>query len=209
MEVWLKNDNESFRFPVLPSTIKIEGSGIVNIRNITNLGDVSLFGGKGLRNTEISSFFPNQVYTFTNYNDFPAPYECVNTIEKWMNEGVELRFIVTETPINIPVLIESFNYKEQDGTRDVYFSIFLREYRKITIDRQGSNVNTGNNNRPNENASTEAKMYIVQAGDNLWNIAQANYGSGSSWGKIVENNKNKYPSLVYSTIIQPGWELIL
>ena len=60
MEMYLKKDDKDiFRFPILPSAINVQDYGIINYSNITALGDVTIFGGKGLRTTEISSFFPN------------------------------------------------------------------------------------------------------------------------------------------------------
>lgn len=138
MEIYLKNEDkksDKFRFPVIPSSIEIEDSAILNSSNITNMGDIVLYGGKGLRKTQISSFFPNKKrdYPFVNYSDYPKPYECVKKIKDWMDKGQVLRFIVTDTEINFKVIISSFKYSEKDGSRDVYFTLELNEYRKVTI----------------------------------------------------------------------------
>ena len=130
MEMYLKKDDKDiFRFPVLPSAINIQDYAIMNDSNITGLGDVTIFGGKGLRTTEISSFFPNpkRKYSFVSYTDYPKQYDCVTKIKKWMDKGEVLRFIVTGTEINFQVRITDFEYSEQDGTRDVYFTINLKE----------------------------------------------------------------------------------
>ena len=73
MEMYLKKDDKDiFRFPILPSAINVQDYAIINDGNITGLGDVTIFGGKGLRTTEISSFFLNfnRKYKFVNYNDY-------------------------------------------------------------------------------------------------------------------------------------------
>ena len=77
MEIYLNNDNFSFRFPVLPSAINIQDYSIMNDSNITGLGDVTIFGGKGLRTTELTSFFPNpnRNYKFVSYTDYPNPWD--------------------------------------------------------------------------------------------------------------------------------------
>ena len=128
MEVYLKDANNNvFRFPIVPPTINIQDYAIMNDSNITAVGDIVVFGGKGLRTTEISSFFPNpeRKYSFVNYSDYPNQYECVSTIKKWLDKGEKLRFIVTDTEINFLVKITNFEYSEQDGTRDVYYSLSL------------------------------------------------------------------------------------
>ena len=125
MEMYLKNDKHTFRFPILPSAINIQDYAIINDSNITGLGDVAIFGGRGLRGVEITSFFPNpkRKYKFVNYTDYPKQWDCVSKIRSWMHSGEVMRFIVTGTEINFPVRITDFSYSEQDGTGDIYFTI--------------------------------------------------------------------------------------
>lgn len=208
MEMWLKTDSDSLRFPVLPSTFNIQDSAIINQSNITNLGDINLFGGKGLRSTEITAFFPNKVYSFCNYTDFPKAYECVAKIKKWQDTGTILRFIVTETNINISMVIEKFEYAEQNGTRDVYFSLSLKEYRSLILENNTVVENTSNTTRPsNTTSGTSTKTHTVVKNDTLWDLAQKYYNKGWEWKKIVDKNKSKYPSLNNSTVLQIGWVL--
>lgn len=51
--------------------------------------------------------------------------------------------------------------------------------------------------------------YIVQPGDTLWSIAQDQLGAGNRYGEIVDLNTGAYPSLAQSTVVNPGWELVL
>ncbi|MDV9166411.1 peptidoglycan-binding protein LysM, partial [Clostridioides difficile] len=83
MEIWLRQANNTFRFPVIPPSFEINGSATINTSNILSVGDIAVFGGLGLKTIELSSFFPNQEYSFCNYNGFPKPYDCVNLIESW------------------------------------------------------------------------------------------------------------------------------
>jgi len=57
-----------------------------------------------------------------------------------------------------------------------------------------------------EEPESEPRKYQVVRGDNLWNIAKKFYGSGFSWRKIYEMNKDKIkdPALIF-----PGQELII
>ena len=43
---------------------------------------------------------------------------------KCKDSGRPIRVIVTETPINYAMAIESITYSEVDGTGDVYFILF-------------------------------------------------------------------------------------
>lgn len=219
MEVYLKDaDNNVFRFPIVPSVINIQDYAIMNESNITAKGDIIVFGGKGLRTTEISSFFPNpeRKYSFVNYSGYPKQYECVSKIKKWMDKGTKLRFIVTDTEINFLVKITTFEYSEQDGTRDVYYKLGLKEYREITIPgikntNKEISSKVDNTTRPSNTTSnkTTQKTHTVKSGDTLYDIAKKYYGKGSDYTKIQKVNNTKYPSLKKNTIIEVGWKLII
>ena len=111
-------------------------------------------------------------------------------------------------------MINSFSYREQDGTGDVYFDLSLIEYKEIKLNKTTSSNNANNNstNRPAENSpkpSGENKTHKVVAGDSLWAIAQKYYGDGSQYPKIKEANKEKYTSLNNNNIIYSNWELVI
>ena len=213
LEIYLKGD-DTIRFPVTPSEVSCETSANISTESVNDLGNVSLFSGVELRTIPISSFFPNRQYSFCTYSNVEPPYEFVSKIEKWQNEGKKLRYIVSDGYTNIPVMINSFSYREQDGTGDVYFDLSLIEYKEIKLNKTTSNNNVNNNstNRPAENSpkpSGENKTHKVVAGDSLWAIAQKYYGDGSQYPKIKEANKEKYTSLNNNNIIYTNMELVI
>lgn len=55
------------------------------------------------------------------------------------------------------------------------------------------------------------ETYTVKSGDTLWEIAEARYGSGFEWTKILEANKDKVGFLPNGTqaLIEVGAELTL
>ena len=215
LEIYLKeNDSNMIRFPVTPSEVSCETSANISTESVNDLGNVSLFSGVELRTIPINSFFPNRQYSFCTYSNVEPPYEFVSKIEKWQNEGKKLRYIVSDGYTNIPVMINSFTYREQDGTGDVYFDLSLIEYKEIKLNKTTSSNNANNNstNRPAENApkpSGENKTHKVSSGDSLWAIAQKYYGDGSQYPKIKEANKEKYTSLKNNNIIYSNWELVI
>ena len=215
LEIYLKeNDSNMIRFPVTPSEISCETSANISTESVNDLGNVSLFSGVELRTIPINSFFPNKDYSFCTYSNVEPPYEFVSKIEKWQNEGKKLRYIVSDGYTNIPVMINSFTYREQDGTGDVYFDLSLIEYKEIKLNKTTSNNNSNNNStdRTTENApkpSGENKTHKVSSGDSLWAIAQKYYGDGSQYPKIKEANKDKYTSLNNNNIIYSNWELVI
>ena len=211
MEMWLKTSGKAFRFPILPAEITVENSAIINRVNIVNKGEVPVFGGVNLASIQINSFFPATEYDFCKYTGFPSPYECVKIMEDWRKKGQDIRFIVTGTDINIPVIIESFSYGEVAGSRDVEYSLNLKEHKSVTIQQVAttSKPNNGNTNTRPSNPPATPKTHKVVKGDSLWSIAQKYYGDGSKYRKIKEANKGKYPSLSKNNIIYTNMELVI
>ena len=219
MEIYLGTDNDKIRFPVVPSAIGVSRSNNIDTQSVLKLGEVPIFNGTSLKTIELTSFFPNQEYSFCDYTGFMKPYEFSDKIQKWMYEGKPLRIIVTDSPTNMQCLIQQFDTVEQDGTRDLYFTLNLLEYRPIEVPNLSNNNQSNNSNnsqnisRPSENNdssnSSQQKIHKVVKGDSLWAIAQKYYGNGGLYPKIKEANKTKYPSLAKNNIIYPNWELII
>ena len=224
MEIYLGTDDDKIRFPVVPSSIGVNRSNNIDTQSVIKLGEVPIFNGTSLKTIELTSFFPNQEYSFCDYTGFMKPYEFSDKIQKWMYEGKPLRIIVTDSPTNMQCLIQQFDTVEQDGTRDLYFTLNLLEYRPIEVpnlsnsnqsNNSNSNVSNNNqntsrpNNKTNTNSSNQQKSYKVVKGDSLWDIAQKHYGNGSLYPKIKEANKSKYPSLSKSNVIYTNMELII
>ena len=218
MEIYLGTDNDKIRFPVVPPSIGVNRSNNIDTESVIKFGEVPIFNGTSLKTIEFTSFFPNQEYSFCDYTGFMKPYEFSEKIQKWMYEGKPLRIIVTDSPTNMQCLIQQFDTVEQDGTRDLYFTLNLLEYRPIEVPSlSGSNTssnsnNTQNTSRPNDtnNSTTNTqKIHKVVKGDCLYDIAKKYYGNGNLYTKIKEANKTKYPSLANSNIIYTSWELII
>ena len=218
MEIYLGTDDDKIRFPVVPPSIGVNRSNNIDTEAVIKLGEVPIFNGTSLKTIELTSFFPNQEYSFCDYTGFMKPYEFSDKIQKWMYEGKPLRIIVTDSPTNMQCLIQQFDTVEQDGTRDLYFTLNLLEYRPIEVPNLSSNNtnsnsnNTQNTSRPNKvstNSSNQQKTHKVVKGDTLYDIAKKHYGNGNLYTKIKEANKSKYPSLAKNNIIYVGMELII
>lgn len=211
MEFWLtfNNREEELQFPIPPPTFTIIKGNLNKTVTTANVaGEINLLGkGEGkLAELTLSSFFPAQEYYFCQYRGFPKPYQCVEMIERWRKTGQPIRFIITDTDINLPMGIESFDYGEQDGSGDVYFTLELREYRFIKV------ASTPQLNKPEYTAPAVQKpitkdvpsSYIVKSGDTLWAIAKRLTGNGANYKQIAQKNGVKNPDLIY-----PGQKLVL
>jgi len=203
MEYWLSfnNNAERLQLPVNPQEFQLTQGNTNTVVNVYNIGEINLIGKGRLAEITLESFFPAQEYTFCAYTGFPRPYECVAMIERWRQSGKPIRLIITETPINLACAIESFSYKEQDGTGDVYFTLELKEYRFVNV--KTTNITTAATTK-REVSKTMPKTYVVKAGDTLWEIAKRFTGNGANYKAIAAKNNIKDPNKIY-----PGQKLVL
>ena len=216
-EIWFKTKDKAIRLPVMPSEFERVISANYETNNVIGLGDIATFGGNGLAQLSLSSFFPNKEYSFNAYSDVPKPYEFVKYFKEWKNKGTVVRVIMTGTDINQQMYITNFSYGEKDGTGDVYYTVDLVEYRPITVpvinetssNTQNTSRQDENNDNSNDANNSTQKTHKVVKGDCLWDIAKKYLGKGSDYPKIKEANKSKYPSLSKNNIIYVNWELII
>ena len=192
------NNEERLRLPVLPSSFEVTIPHQNTTVNITELGEINLIGKTGLASMTIQSFFPNQDYPFCLYTGYPKPYECIKLLLKWKESGRPIRVIITETPINYAMAIESLSYSEVDGTGDVYFTLELKEYKFIKTPSIGaSSQNTLTTPPATREVKSPPTSYVVKKGDTLWLIAKKLTGAGSNYKVIANKNNIINPDKIY------------
>jgi len=191
MEFWLQKESDSkFELPVKPSDFTVSVGHKNTVVNVIQLGDINLIGKTGLREISLSSFFPAKDYNFSNNSDRKSPITYVERLEKWRNAGEPIRVIITGI-LNMESTIESFTYGEQDATGDIYYTLHLKEYKKIKTKKATVTIATV---KPSVRAVKPApkvvtRTYTVVSGDNLWKIARKFYGgTGSDWRRIYDAN---------------------
>lgn len=119
--------------PVTPESFEVSYGRHTETVSIHEVGDVNLPGGMALGTIKVGCMFPENDYPFAL--DSGEPYEYVERIEKIIKRKKPVRFVVSGTGINERVLIEEISYGERDGTGDVYATITMRGYRKVSAGR--------------------------------------------------------------------------
>ena len=137
--------------------------------------------------------FPAQEYAFCQPTADFNPYGYVIKIEEWCDKHTVLRFVISDTIVNTTVLISDITYGEKDGTGDVYATITMRNYRKLTAVQTNK---TGNSSRSTERSTPTAKSYIIKQGDTLSAICRKHYGNAALYPKLASVNGIKNPNLI-------------
>lgn len=191
-EVWLSYNNreETLQLPVTPF-FTIETSQGVETMTLHQLSEISLPGLKGLDGMTLESFFPHvgATYGFMQYSPPPDPWECVAMIKRWKESRRPMRVIITETDINVAMLIKSFNYGVADGTKDVKWQLDLLEYVFLpaAVPATARATTSENAVAGSHEGDTE---WTIKYGDTLTGIAKAVYGDTSMWKEIYEANRD-------------------
>lgn len=214
MEFWLICGQEKLRLPVPPPSFQLSTGNSNTTVSTLNIGEVNLKGKSSLSTISIASFFPAADATYCQYHNFPAPYNCVELIEKWKRNNSTIRLIITKSNINMNATIEKFDYGVADRTQDVTFQLELKEYKFL----DGSNTNNYYNpistkysaaskssyKRPSGKPIKKPTAYIIKSGDTLSSIAKKIFGDSSKWKTIAAKNNIKNPNK-----IKVGQKLVL
>lgn len=191
-EVWLSFNNreETLWLPVSPFFTLETSQGSEEV-TLQKLGTISLPGLKDLDGMTLESFFPHvgANYSGLQYKDLPDPWECVALIKKWKESRRPIRVIITNTSINVAMLITSFDYGVVDGTSDVHYTLKLKEYVFLDLPKSATAYATTSESAE-AGSHSGATEWRVRYGDTLTGIAKAVYGDTSMWKDIYEANKD-------------------
>jgi hypothetical protein len=200
IEFWLTLGKYKLRFPVNPESVSVSSPFGYEDIPVSQLGEITNIGWRGLREITFSSFWPKHYDpTYCNYSGFMEPTEFIRFVEYFRSSRVPARFIVTGIPnMNFEVTIRDFQYEvEKFGSPgDVYFTITLKEWRDVDVrvldlTKKTANSPTGRSasDKAKQRVANKPKSYVVKSGDTLWKIAKIVYGHGDEWRKIYEANK--------------------
>ncbi|AJE50689.1 LysM peptidoglycan-binding domain-containing protein [Paenibacillus polymyxa] len=202
---------KKFQFPVNPEEVTISRQKGFDTTTILSYGEFDFPQGEKVKEISFSSFFPKEYNpAYCTYEDIPDPQEAMNTLNGFLLSKSPLRFIITETAVNVPVIVASHNSTFRGGEYgDVNFDLSLRTWSEMkVVKKAGTSLKSATvNKKPRTDMKEKKKTYTVKSGDSLSKIAKLELGDSSQWSRIYQLNKKtigKNPNA-----IKPGQKLVL
>lgn len=174
MDIYIKSGSHHIHLPINPSSFEITASMNNTTVNVHNLGEINLKGKRGLYSIGFSSFFPAQEYSFAKTH-YQPPYMYIDILRKLFEGNKTVQLIITDTDINGYFTIESFTHGHSDGSRDVDYSLELKEYRTSKA-RVFKAPSTG--------------TYTWKKGDTWHAVCKKKLGSSKQWKTVKNLNKD-------------------
>lgn len=186
--------------PVTPASYTWEHANRVETIQLDQLGEINLPGGVLMGSCTLSDvLLPARLYSFCNPGAVANPYIYLEQLERWSDAGTAVRWLVSGTPTNAQVLLESISYGERDGTNDLYTTIILRQYRKPETPVLAVSGGGAETARSTATGAAATRTYTIIKGDTLWGIAQKFYGNGRYYTRLAAANSGviQNPNLIY------------
>ncbi len=190
-QVVLSCDGDKFTIPVTPSKYDVTTGQNNRVVDILDFGEAQLFGNPQLTRLSFSCFFPATVHEYPFVvGDSLSPTEAVEKITKWKESKKPVRVVITDSPFNLSMAIKEFTWREQDGSRDIYYTIKFIEWKDLNTPAANNNkeINsaTGLKNRTTENVPP--KPSAIGRTKDILEASKKAYGTVSKWRSVANSN---------------------
>ncbi|WP_317853925.1 LysM peptidoglycan-binding domain-containing protein [Chakrabartyella piscis] len=215
---YLKQDSDQILLPVTPSELSIKYGNQNECVSVLNTGQVNILKHRGLQEIEFTILLPETRWSFVQVEkSFYSPEYFLNYFLKFKESQKPVHLIIfrqladgTELFCgNTEVCLEEYTILEKGGEQgDFWVNMVWKEYNEAksivyewtVTETESTLVETGYERDSKDVADT----YTVQSGDTLWAIAKKEYGDGSLYMTLANNNGISNPDLIY-----PGQVLTL
>ena len=191
---------ESVRIPLLPDSVSAKDRTNMISLAIIALGEVKIPRGSKLSEYSWKGVFPGEhMKNMSFLREWAKPQDYIARLRTWRSNGDKLRLMITETPVNADVYLDSFSFEARGGMGDYDYSISFVDCRTVTVSTvQEAGIETDTLSkmisahyvaiRP---ASITSKYitHTVVLGDTLYTIAKKYLGDGARWEEIYKLNQ--------------------
>lgn len=185
------------KLPVTPSRVTITTGSLNKTLTLVEGSEINIPKSQRLREIAFNILIPSVEYPFSNYEgNYKDRDYYKDALENLKKENRVIAFVITRTMGNrlfnytgIYAVVEELEFIEDaDNGYDLKARVKLREYKEYGAEfYPNANVTT---QTLNTTTTQTNGSYTVKSGDSLWKIAKANYGDGTRWKEIYDNNKN-------------------
>ncbi len=198
-------DGGRIHFPINPERITAQTGAKLQTFEVIALGDIALPRGHIPTRFTWGSVLPGELRRAAYVKDWRSPKDLLGTLSGWRMKGEKLRLLVTETPINHDVYIDTLDHTWGGGHGDAQYNIVLVEARELIISTQAevqakqTGAPTAVQAAAERPAPPTPKTYTVKSGDTLYGIAKQILRDGSRWQEIYSTNVGvigKDPNLI-------------
>ena len=190
-QIVLSCDGDKFTIPVTPSKYDVTTGQNNRVVDILDFGEAVLFGNPQVEKLSFSCFFPATVHDYPFVvGDSLEPSEAVEKITKWKEAKKPVRVIITDSPFNKAMAINKFTWKEQDGSRDIYYTLDFVEWKDLNTplanNEKAVDEKTGLKERPTE--KTPPKPSAIGRTRDILEASKKAYGKVSKWRNLANAN---------------------
>ncbi len=181
-------------FPVNPERVTAQTGARMQTFDILELGELRLPRGKEPARISWDGLFPGAARAALPFvRSWRPPQELVAELQAFRDRGERVGLLVTETPLNLDVYVETFEHAWGGAYGDCNYRLQLVQARDLAVytdaewhARKAAQPQADRASRP---APPPPKSYIVRSGDTLWAIAKRTLGDGSCWRELHEANR--------------------
>lgn len=182
--------------PVTPKGYEFTVGRKMEAINISALGDLFQPGGRSRWRETLPFLLPAQEYSFMEPGTRAEPQYYLDQLNSWSLGDKPVRFIITETDVNLMVYIEAVAAREQDGSGDRYAEVSVLEYVELVTPVADT---VQGMQRTDGDAPEQEQSYTIQKGDTLGMICRRFYGDSGAkyYNALAAHNGIKNPHLIY------------
>lgn len=202
MEIYLTDTVTGIKkqFPMLPDEIVTEAKTRFQSYDIMSLGEVKLPLGDELTGFSWSGILPGEARKGESYvQAWSSPLEMQGFWSSLRFYGHKAKLMVTDSPINHGVYLESYTAKLSGGVGDYTYTINFIMARDIIVEIEGKEAPKAESatiKATDRGDQAKPKSYTVKKGDSLYKIAEKQLGSGSRYPEIAKLNGLKDPNKI-------------
>lgn len=194
MDIYLTaKSGERIQFPMIPERVAIAIESRFQSYDIMDIGEIRIPKGEKLTTVSWEGVFPGSHQKKASYirGVWRSPRSLVSAIERLRLSQEKCTLLITETPVNREVYIESFHPDQEGGDINTRYTISFCDAKDLVISTEAPAVGASNKTQETKRpAESNGKTYTVKAGDCLWDIAEKMGLGGANYEKLYDANKD-------------------